>query len=62
MAGRIKDPSWDKVTSIIDGKVSCKSCGIEISGRIARIKTHLSKCEKNKEKDNAKGIFLIKYL
>jgi hypothetical protein len=61
MAGRIKDPSWDKVTSIIDGKVSCKSCGIEISGRIARIKTHLSKCEKIKKRTMQK-IFLIKYL
>lgn len=48
MAGRKKDPIWDHFHEIKEhnkpSKAKCKKCNLNMVGLVARIRTHVKKC------------------
>ena len=44
--GRKRDLAWNDVSDVENTQVECNYCGVKVSKKIERIKTHLSKCSK----------------
>lgn len=47
VGGRTADPAWAEVKKSDDGKTAiCNHCGVDISCKVERVRSHLSKCSK----------------